>query len=110
MHEVVLNDKHQRREAGVDTRDIAKALIDHGFHPPTTFFPICVNNAMMVEPTETESKATLDRFIEAMEAIDREARANPEALRAAPLKSIVGRLDETRAVRQPVLRWSRTAG
>ncbi|MCA9517601.1 MAG: aminomethyl-transferring glycine dehydrogenase subunit GcvPB, partial [Myxococcales bacterium] len=110
MHEVVLNDKHQRRDAGVDTRDIAKAIIDQGFHPPTTFFPICVHNAIMIEPTETESKDTLDAFIEAMETIDRDARANPDGLRQAPLKPIVGRLDETRAVRQPVLRWSPKAG
>jgi len=106
MHEVVLNDKHQRRDTGIDTRDIAKALIDQGFHPPTMFFPICVHNAIMVEPTETESLQTLDHFIAAMEAVDQGARTEPDAIRAAPTLPIVGRLDEARAVRQPILRWT----
>jgi len=105
MHEVVLTDRVQKKAADVDTRDIAKALIDRGFHPPTTFFPICVTNAIMIEPTETESKETLDSFIEAMKDIDQEAKTSPDKVRGAPYLPIVGRLDETRAVRKPILRW-----
>jgi len=105
MHEVVLTDKYQRRDTPVGTRDIAKALIDQGFHPPTMFFPICVHNAIMIEPTETESLQTLDRFIAAMERIDAQARLDPDPILTAPHLPLVGRLDETRAVRQPILRW-----
>lgn len=104
MHEVVLNDKHQR-STGVGTRDIAKALIDKGFHPPTMFFPICVPNAIMIEPTETESRQTIDTFCDAMLSIDREAREDPEMILTGPHLPIVGRLDETLAVRKPILRW-----
>ena len=109
MHEVVLTDKHQRKAGDVETRDIAKGLIDRGFHPPTTYFPICVPNAIMIEPTETESKETLDQFVEAMFEIDHEAKTAPERTKSAPHLPIVGRLDETRAVRKPILRW-RPAG
>ena len=109
MHEVVLTDKHQRKDTPVGTRDIAKALIDHGFHPPTMFFPICVHNAIMIGPTETESLQTLDSFIAAMEQIDADARRDPEAILSAPHLPLVGRLDETRAVRQPILRWRPSA-
>jgi glycine dehydrogenase subunit 2 len=105
MHEVVLTDRHQRKAGDVETRDIAKGLIDRGFHPPTTYFPICVPNALMIEPTETESKETLDRFIEAMLDIDGAARSDPTTLKTAPHLPLVGRLDETRAVRKPILRW-----
>ena len=107
MHEVVLTDKRQRKATGVETRDIAKALIDRGFHPPTVYFPICVEHALMIEPTETEALETLDRFVEAMLDIDRAAQEDPDAVRAAPQLSLVGRLDETRAVRKPILRWQR---
>ncbi len=106
MHEVVLTDKFQKKSSDIDTRDIAKGLIDRGFHPPTTFFPICVTNAIMIEPTETESKETLDAFVDAMFDIDAEARDNPTHLKTAPHLPLVGRLDETRAVRKPVLRWT----
>ncbi len=105
MHEVVLTDKHQRKAGDVETRDIAKGLIDRGFHPPTTYFPICVPNAIMIEPTETESKETLDSFIEAMLDIDAESKSNPTRIKTAPHLPLVGRLDETRAVRKPILRW-----
>lgn len=105
MHEVVLTDKHQRKAGEVETRDIAKGLIDRGFHPPTTYFPICVPNALMIEPTETESKETLDRFVDAMIDIDDLSRADPAAIKSAPHLPLVGRLDETRAVRKPILRW-----
>jgi glycine dehydrogenase subunit 2 len=105
MHEVVLTDRNQRKATGVETRDIAKGLIDHGFHPPTTYFPICVPHALMIEPTETETLATLDRFVEAMLAIDDTCSSDAEKLKTAPHLPIVGRLDETRAVREPRLRW-----
>src|SRR5262249_61482746 len=74
MHEVIVSDKVLQRETGTKTLDIAKRLIDYGFHPPTVYFPLVVPGAMMIEPTETESKETLDHFIEAMQAIAREAR------------------------------------
>lgn len=105
MHEVVLTDKLQKKAADIETRDIAKGLIDRGFHPPTTYFPICVQNALMIEPTETESKETLDRFVEAMFDIDAESKVDPQRLKTAPHLPLVGRLDETRAVRKPILRW-----
>ncbi len=110
MHEVVLTDKHQRKQGDVETRDIAKGLIDRGFHPPTTYFPICVPNAIMIEPTETESKETLDQFVEAMLEIDAESKTNPAHIKAAPHLPLVGRLDETRAVRKPILRWKPAEG
>src|SRR5512136_341746 len=105
LHEVVFDDKLQK-DAGVTTMDLAKRLIDHGSHPPTVYFPLVVHGAIMIEPTETESKETLDQFIAAMRAIAAEARGDPEALKAAPRKTIRARLDETRAARAPVLRWT----
>ena len=88
---------------GVTTLDIAKRLIDYGVHPPTVYFPLIVHEALMIEPTESESKATLDRFADAMETIAAEARRSPELLHDAPQKAPVRRLDQTRAARQPVL-------
>jgi glycine dehydrogenase subunit 2 len=105
MHEVIVSDKRLQKETGVKTLDIAKRLIDYGIHPPTVYFPLVVAGAMMIEPTETESKETLDRFVEAMQAIAREAREQPELLHAAPSITRLGRLDEARAARKPVLRW-----
>jgi glycine dehydrogenase subunit 2 len=105
MHEVILSDKSLAKETGIKTLDVAKRLIDYGFHPPTVYFPLLVAGAMMVEPTETESKATLDQFIVAMKAIAREARETPDVVRAAPSLTRLGRLDEARAARQPVTRW-----
>ncbi len=103
MHELVLTDKWQQK-AGVKTLDIAKRLIDYGFHPPTVYFPLVVHGAMMIEPTESESKATLDQFIDAMIRIAEEARTSPERLKEAPTVPVRRRLDETRAARKPVLR------
>jgi len=105
MHEVILSDKTLAKETGIKTLDVAKRLIDYGFHPPTVYFPLLVAGAMMVEPTETESKATLDQFIAAMKAIAREAHETPDVVRAAPSLTRLGRLDEARAARKPVTRW-----
>ena len=104
LHECVFNDKQQLKH-GVKTLDIAKMLIDHGFHPPTVYFPLIVKGALMVEPTESESKETLDQFIEAMKAIAKEAEKNPESFHDAPYLPKVSRPDEARAARKPVLRW-----
>ncbi|HEY8490981.1 MAG TPA: aminomethyl-transferring glycine dehydrogenase subunit GcvPB [Dehalococcoidia bacterium] len=108
MHEAVFSDAHQRKH-GVRTLDIAKRLIDYGFHPPTVYFPLIVDGAMMIEPTESESKATIDAFCDAMLAIAGEAREHPELLHGAPHSTPVRRLDEATAARRPVLRW-RPAG
>ncbi|MBI4523440.1 MAG: aminomethyl-transferring glycine dehydrogenase subunit GcvPB [Deltaproteobacteria bacterium] len=107
MHECVFTDRLQQKH-GVHTLDIAKRLLDYGFHPPTIYFPLVVPGALMIEPTETESRETLDAFAEAMLSIAREARENPEIVRQAPHLTPVGRLDEARAARRPVLRWEPT--
>jgi glycine dehydrogenase subunit 2 len=86
--------------------DIAKRLLDLGFYAPSTYFPLIVDEALMIEPTETESRQTLDRFCDAMIQIAREAEESPEAVREAPLTTPVRRLDQTRAAREPRLRWS----
>jgi len=104
MHEVLLSGSRQKAK-GVKTLDIAKRLIDYGFHPPTIYFPLMVDEAMLIEPTETESKETLDAFCDAMLAIGREAEEEPEVVRSAPQRSPVRRLDEAAAARRPVLRW-----
>jgi glycine dehydrogenase subunit 2 len=104
LHEVVFDDKLQGA-SGVATMDVAKRLIDHGFHPPTVYFPLVVHGAIMIEPTETESKQAIDAFVEAMKEIAEEAKADPDALHAAPVKPFRERLDEVRAARKPVLRW-----
>jgi glycine dehydrogenase subunit 2 len=108
-HEFVLSARRQKREHEVRALDIAKRLMDHGFHPPTVYFPLLVEEALMVEPTETESRETLDRFAEAMREIAREAAEQPDVLRTAPHTAPVHRLDEVRAVKQPVLRQPRPA-
>lgn len=105
MHECVLSDKGFEPH-GIKTLDIAKRLLDYGFYAPTIYFPLVVPGALMIEPTETESKETLDEFIAAMLAIAQEARERPELLREAPHHTPVGRLDEARAARRPVLRWT----
>ncbi len=102
MHECVFTDKHQMAYK-IRTFDIAKRLMDYGFHPPTTYFPLVVNGALMIEPTETESKEDLDRFIEALQTIAKEAEENPDLLREAPHNCKVRRLDETTAARNPCL-------
>lgn len=104
MHEVVLTDKRQLG-AGVKTLDIAKRLLDYGFHAPTIYFPLVVSGALMIEPTETESLETLDRFADAMLAIADEADEDPERVTGAPHTTTVRRLDETRAARHPRLTW-----
>jgi len=104
LHECVFSDKWQR-EKGVQNVDIAKRLIDYGLHPPTMSFPLIVPGALMIEPTETESKDELDAFIDAMKKIAREAEENPEVLKEAPHRAYVRRLDEVAAARNPVLRW-----
>lgn len=105
MHEVVFSGKKQK-ELGVSTLDIAKRLIDYGFHPPTVYFPLIVKEAMMIEPTETESRETLEAFIEAMISIAEEAQADPEAVKSAPMTTAVSRPDEGRAAREPRLKFA----
>ncbi|MBI4216661.1 MAG: aminomethyl-transferring glycine dehydrogenase subunit GcvPB [Chloroflexi bacterium] len=104
MHEVVLSASRQRAK-GVRALDIAKRLIDYGFHPPTMYFPLIVPEALMIEPTETESKETLDAFIAALLAMAQEAEENPQLLQEAPHHTPISRLDEAKAARQPDLRW-----
>jgi glycine dehydrogenase subunit 2 len=99
MHEFVLSAKRQK-ENGVQALDIAKALIDEGFHPPTVYFPLIVQEALMIEPTETESKETLDAFVEAMLRIAERAEIDPESLHCAPVTTLVSRPDEVRAAKQ----------
>jgi glycine dehydrogenase subunit 2 len=104
MHEVVFSDKLQTKK-GVKTMDLAKRLIDYGFHPYTTAFPLIVPGALMIEPTESESKEELDQFIEAMKAIAQEVEEDPQIALTAPHTTRVSRLDETTAARKPILRW-----
>jgi len=104
MHEVVFSDARQKKR-GVGTMDIAKRLIDYGFHPYTTAFPLIVHGALMIEPTESESKQECDLFIDAMRSIAEEAAENPELVKTAPHSTRIGRLDEVSAARKPVLRW-----
>ncbi len=104
MHEVVFSGKRQKAK-GVATLDIAKRLLDYGLHPPTVYFPLIVSEALMTEPTETESKETLDEYIAAMKEIARDAEENPEVLHSAPLNTPIRRLDDARAFRQLDLRW-----
>jgi len=101
LHECVFNDKGQ----GITTMDFAKALIDHGFHPPTVYFPLIVKGALMIEPTETESKETLDNFIAAMKSIAKKGKEDPESFHASPNLAKVSRPDEAQAARHPKLRW-----
>jgi glycine dehydrogenase subunit 2 len=104
MHEVVFSDAIQKRR-GVNTMDIAKRLIDYGFHPYTTAFPLIVPGALMIEPTESESKEECDFFIDAMKSIAEEAEKNPELVKSAPHTTRIRRLDEVGAARKPILRW-----
>ena len=104
MHEVVFSADWQR-ERGVSGLEVAKRLLDYGFHAPTMYFPLIVHEALMIEPTEAENRDTLDAFIQALQAINRETDENPELVRQAPHTTPVSRLDEARAARQPDLRW-----
>ncbi|HKM43049.1 MAG TPA: aminomethyl-transferring glycine dehydrogenase subunit GcvPB, partial [Limnochordia bacterium] len=107
MHEFVLSGEWQKDQHGVRTLDIAKRLLDYGYHAPTVYFPMVVDEAIMIEPTETEPKSTLDEFIEVMRQIAQEAKENPELVTSAPHTTPLKRLDEARAARQPVLRWEK---
>lgn len=105
MHEVLLDDS-TLRENGLETIDLAKALCDEGYHPMTTYFPLVVHGAILIEPTETESKAELDRFADVMLGLAERAKSNPERIKAAPVLAPVRRLNETMAARSPRLRWT----
>jgi glycine dehydrogenase subunit 2 len=107
MHEFVVSAHTLKRDYGVTALDVAKRLMDFGFHPPTIYFPLIVAGALMIEPTESEPKEELDAFCDAMIAIARECEERPELVRSAPHTTPVRRLDEARAARQPVLRWKR---
>jgi glycine dehydrogenase subunit 2 len=104
MHEFVLSGAPMKRELGIRTLDLAKRLLDHGYHPPTVYFPLLVEEALLIEPTETETKETLDEFAAAIAEILREAREDPELARGAPYSTPVRRLDEAAAAKHPVLR------
>jgi len=104
MHECVLTHDLEKR-TGVSTLEIAKRLLDYGVHPPTIYFPLVVPGALMIEPTETESLETMDRFVDAMEAIYADALSNPEIVKNAPQTLRLKRVDEAEAARHPILRW-----
>jgi glycine dehydrogenase subunit 2 len=106
-HEFVLNGTRFKKEYGVNTLDVAKRIIDYGFYPPTIYFPLIVPECLMIEPTETQSKASLDEFADALLKIAEEARANPQLLHDAPHDTPVTRLDDVKAAREPVLRYKR---
>jgi glycine dehydrogenase subunit 2 len=108
LHECVFSDTRQAAR-GVRTGDIAKRLIDYGFHPYTVSFPLIVHGALMIEPTETESKRELDLFIDALSSIAREIEENPETVLKAPHDTRIARVDEVTAARRPVLRWRKAA-
>lgn len=108
-HEFVLSLAEQKSR-GARALDVAKRIIDYGFYPPTVYFPLVVDEALMVEPTETESKETLDRFVEVMETIDREIGEQPEVLQEAPHHTVVRRFDEAGAARHPILTWQQLTG
>jgi glycine dehydrogenase subunit 2 len=109
-HEFVASAASIKKRTGVRTLDIAKRLIDHGFHPPTIYFPLIVEEGMLIEPTETESVETLDAFAAALIAIAAEAETDPERVTSAPHTAPVRRLDEATAARRPNLRWRPMTG
>jgi glycine dehydrogenase subunit 2 len=104
MHEVVFSDERQAKR-GVRTGELAKRLIDYGFHPYTVSYPLIVHGALMIEPTETETKHELDRFVEAMALIAEEIENDPEMVKGAPYGTRTSRVDEVAAARKPILRW-----
>ena len=106
MHEFVLSGAPMKRELEIKTLDLAKRMLDYGVHPPTIYFPLIVDESLLVEPTETETKETLDRFVDVVASILREAREDPELVRSAPHTTPVRRLDEAAAARRPVVRQS----
>jgi glycine dehydrogenase subunit 2 len=105
QHEFVATAERQKAEADVTALDIAKRLLDFGMYAPTIYFPLIVHEAMMIEPTETETREMLDSFVSVMRHIAEEARTNPEIVRTAPHTTVVGRLDQALAARKPNLRW-----
>jgi glycine dehydrogenase subunit 2 len=106
MHEFVLSARRLKKEHGVTALDVAKALMDRGIHPPTVYFPLVVPEALMIEPTETETKERLDEFVVAMREIAELAASDPESLHAAPRTRPVRRLDEVKAAKEPVVRFA----
>ncbi len=104
-HEFVASAVRQKKECGVTALDVAKRLIDYGYHPPTIYFPLIVDEGLMIEPTETETKERLDGFIEAMQEIAKEAKENPELVKEAPTNAPIRRVDEVTAARRPILKW-----
>ena len=104
MHEFVLSGAPMKKNLGLRTTDLAKRLLDHGFHPPTVYFPLLVDEALLIEPTETETRETLDAFADAVAAILAEAKEDPEIARNAPYSTPVRRLDEAGAAKRPVIR------
>jgi glycine dehydrogenase subunit 2 len=107
MHEFVLSGRRQKAHYGVRTLDIAKRLLDYGFHAPTIYFPLIVDEAIMIEPTETESRETLDAFADALVRVAEECATDPDVVKTAPHRTVVKRLDEVTAARRPNLRWRR---
>jgi glycine dehydrogenase subunit 2 len=110
MHEFVATATALHEATGVRTLDVAKRLIDYGYHPPTIYFPLIVDECLLVEPTETETREDLDAFADALIAIAREARETPDVVRSAPTTAPVRRLDEASAARRPELRWRPMTG
>jgi glycine dehydrogenase subunit 2 len=106
QHEFIATAEHQKEESGVTALDIAKRILDFGMYAPTIYFPLIVHEAMMIEPTETETRETLDYFVSVMRQIAEEARTNPEVVKTAPHTTVVGRLDQALAARKPNLRWT----
>ncbi|MDD7383820.1 MAG: aminomethyl-transferring glycine dehydrogenase subunit GcvPB [Peptoniphilaceae bacterium] len=106
MHEFIINAERLKNETGISAMDIAKGLIDRGIHPPTMYFPLTVEEALMIEPTETESKESLDNTVNAFKEIFEEAHTNPQKLHDAPITTVVGRLDEVEAARNPIVRYT----
>ena len=105
MHEALFSDEFLK-DSGIETVDIAKGMIDEGYHPMTVYFPLVVSGAMLIEPTETESKAEIDRFCDALESVASKAKSGDQSLKTAPYNAPMRRLDETTAARQPILRWT----
>src|SRR5206468_12298776 len=105
MHEFVLSARSLKREHGISALDVAKRLMDYGFHPPTIYFPLVVPEALMIEPTETEPKETLDAFVDAMLAIVREAEEDANAIHEAPHGRAVRRLDEVMAAKRAIVKY-----
>jgi glycine dehydrogenase subunit 2 len=104
-HEFIVTLQKLKEETGVSAMDVAKGLLDKGFHAPTTYFPLLVPECLLIEPTETESRETLDAFVDALSEIVAEARTSPELLKTAPHTMPVRRLDDVRAAREPDLAW-----